>query len=124
MRSLAIGVPLLGAAVLSGASAAGERRARIGAIVVATVPLLLLVLAWTRFDTGPAAAAFQQIEEWPWIPSLGVAWRVGVDGIALAIAAMSALLFVFDIAFMLFFGAIRVLRVSPQMLESLFGGGE
>lgn len=98
MLTLAIVVPLLGAAVLSGASAAGERRARIGAIVVATVPLLLLVLAWTRFDTGPAAAAFQQIEEWPWIPSLGVAWRVGVDGIALAIATMSALLFVAAVA--------------------------
>ncbi|MCO5100184.1 MAG: NADH-quinone oxidoreductase subunit M [Burkholderiaceae bacterium] len=98
MLTLAIVVPLLGAAVLSVASAAGERRARIAAIVVATVPLLLLVLAWTRFDTGPAAAAFQQIEEWPWIPSLGVAWRVGVDGIALAIATMSALLFVAAVA--------------------------
>src|SRR3546814_19297824 len=36
---------------------------------------------------------FQSVAEVPGIPSLGVAWRVGIDGIALAVALMSALLF-------------------------------
>lgn len=43
--------------------------------------------------------------------------------VILAVILLSVLLFVFDVAFMLFFGAIKVLRVSPQMLEGLFGGG-
>src|SRR3546814_3674374 len=58
---------------------------------MATLPLLLLLGVWWRFD--PAGPMFQSVAEVPWIPSLGVAWRVGIDGIALAVALMSALLF-------------------------------
>src|SRR3546814_4840472 len=36
--------------------------------------------------------------ETEWIPALGVAWRVGVDGIALALALMTALLFLAAVA--------------------------
>src|SRR3546814_3340995 len=36
---------------------------------------------------------FQSVAEVPCVPSLGVAWRVGIDVIALAVALMSALLF-------------------------------
>ncbi len=91
-------VPILGALVLVFWHTADERIVRRFAIAVALVPLLLLGGVWAGFDTSGAAPAFQSVEEARWIPSLGVAWRVGVDGIALAIAAMSALLFVTAIA--------------------------
>ena len=98
MLTLTVLIPILGAAVLTGWRAAEERTARLFAIAISLVPLLLLLTVWVGFDTGPHALAFQYVEEARWIPSLGVAWRVGVDGIALAIAAMSALLFVAAIA--------------------------
>jgi NADH-quinone oxidoreductase subunit M len=68
------------------------RSARGFAVAVTALPLGLLVVAWLRFDTG-SGALFQLVEEVEWIPTLGVAYRVGVDGIALAVAATSAVVF-------------------------------
>src|SRR5699024_9744888 len=76
----------------------GEATARKAAAVTAAVPLVLLGIVWAGFETGPGAPAFQSVAEAPWIPSIDVAWRVGVDGVSLPIAAMSALLFVAAIA--------------------------
>ncbi len=50
----------------------------------------MLVVVWSGFHGG---AGFQAVSEVPWIPSLGIAWRVGVDGMSLALALMSALIF-------------------------------
>ena len=52
--------------------------------------------AWSRFD---GSGGFEQIESVPWIPSLGVAWKVGVDGLSLPLATMTALIFVVAIAY-------------------------
>lgn len=93
----ALGLPLLGALVLAVTPRLSDFAARGFAIVVGALSVLCLVIAWLRFDTtGPL---FQQIEEVPWVPSLGMAWRLGVDGIALAVASMSALVFVASIAY-------------------------
>jgi len=91
MLTAALLVPLLGALALVVRPRWTARAARGFATAVAAVPLMLLLLAWLRFD--PAGPLFQLVEEAPWIPSLGVGYRLGVDGIALAVAAMSALVF-------------------------------
>jgi NADH-quinone oxidoreductase subunit M len=98
MLTLSILVPLLGALALALLPRLDARTARIAACIVSAVPLLLLVVVWAGFDAGPEGAAFQAVSELPWIPSLGVAWRVGVDGISLALTLMSALLFIAAIA--------------------------
>lgn len=64
---------------------------------VAAVPLVLLVVVWTGFD--PDGALFQAVESVPWIPTVGASFTLGVDGISLPLAVMSALLFVAAIAF-------------------------
>lgn len=92
--SLTILLPLAGALTLVLLTGLNERVVRGLAIGIAAIPLLLLIAVWIGFDTGAGAPTFQWVEVVPWIPSLGVAWRLGVDGIALAVAAMSALLFV------------------------------
>nr|WP_306821723.1 proton-conducting transporter membrane subunit [Marinobacter adhaerens] len=56
-----------------------------------------MALAWWRFDNN--GAMFQLVEEVEWVPTLGMGFRLGVDGIALAVAAMSALLFTAAIAY-------------------------
>ncbi len=98
MLTLTILLPLAGALALALRPGLDERASRRLACAVALAPLLLLVVVWIGYDTGPGAPTFQWVEELPWIPSLGIGWRLGVDGIALAVAAMSALLFLAAIA--------------------------
>lgn len=93
----ALGLPMLGALALAGSRRWTGDSARRFAVLVSLLPLMLLIVAWLRFD--PDGALFQLIEEVPWVPSLGMAYRVGVDGIALAVATMSALLFAASIAY-------------------------
>lgn len=98
MLTLTILIPLIGALALAWLAVLAESTLRWLATAIAAVPLLLLLMVWSGFDSGAGAPAFQYIETVPWIPSLGVAWRVGVDGISLAVALMSALLFVAAVA--------------------------
>ncbi len=93
MLTLAIAIPLLGAIALVAWPRLDERGSRLLAAVAATLPLVLLITAWARFDAG-SGELFQQVTDVDWIPTLGVGWRVGIDGIALALALLTALLFV------------------------------
>ena len=88
---------LLGALALALLPRWSEAASRTFATALALVSLVCLGLAWLRFD--PGGALFQQIEEVPWVPGLGMAWRLGVEGIALAVAGMSALVFVASIVY-------------------------
>jgi len=94
----AVLLPLAGATALAGWRRLSERDARRLAMAVSVVPLALLVAAWLRFDRG-SPELFQLTEEAPWIPTLGVGWRMGVDGIALAVASASAVVFCAAIAY-------------------------
>ncbi|WP_417809669.1 complex I subunit 4 family protein [Thioclava sp.] len=98
MLTLAILIPLLGALAVASIPGLGQSAARLLAIATSAVSFLPLMIVWMRFDTAPDAPAFQALAETPWIPSLGVAWRVGVDGMSLALALMSGVLFVACIA--------------------------
>ena len=75
---------------------ANERTMQIAATIVAAVPLLLMVVAWLRFD---GTGGFEQVEAVSWIPTLGIGYRVGIDGLSLPLAAMTTLIFVVAIAY-------------------------
>lgn len=89
MLTLCILAPLLGALALALIPSLDDRVARLSAVVMATVPLVTLVFVWARFEGGKG---FQSVAETPWIPSLGIAWRVGVDGMSLALALLTAVI--------------------------------
>jgi NADH-quinone oxidoreductase subunit M len=100
--SAAIFIPIVASLVFAflprrGASGpAGERRLQAIATAIAALPLVLIVLAWLRFS---GTGGFEQVEALDWIPTLGISYRVGVDGLSLPLAAMTALVFVVSIAF-------------------------
>jgi len=73
-----------------------ERRLQLAATAVAAVPLALLGVAWLSFQ---GTGAFELVEAVTWIPTLGVGYRVGVDGLSLPLAAMTALVFVVSVAY-------------------------
>lgn len=89
-------VPLLGAALLVAARGLSARGAHAGGILVSGLTLAGSVVMWVR---GVSEAGFSQVEEIEWIPSLGAAYRVGVDGISLPLVLLTTLLFFFSFVF-------------------------
>ncbi|MEI2733077.1 MAG: NADH-quinone oxidoreductase subunit M [Dermatophilaceae bacterium] len=61
------------------------------AVGVSVVTLVLTVAMALQFQPG-SAAKFQFVEEHAWIQQFGVSYALGVDGIALALIVMSAVL--------------------------------
>ena len=98
MLTAVVVVPALAAAALVVDRRWTEPVARWFSLVAAAVPLALLTATWARFDTG-APGPFQLVEDAEWIPTLGVGWRLGVDGISLALALLTSLLFVAALAY-------------------------
>ncbi|MBW3590625.1 MAG: NADH-quinone oxidoreductase subunit M [Actinobacteria bacterium] len=97
MLSAAIFIPLVGALLLS-LWRPDERLSRSAALGFSALPLLLLVWAWRRFDPS-SPELFQLVEQLSWMPSIGAAYRVGLDGISLALGIMTAVLFMAASAF-------------------------
>jgi NADH-quinone oxidoreductase subunit M len=94
-------IPLAGALVISltpGASAPGaeaDRQARQLlvkrlALVFSLVTLVFTIVMMVRFS--PGGATFQFSETYQWIPQFGVHYAVGVDGIALVLIGLTAVL--------------------------------
>lgn len=96
MLTVAVFVPLLAALAVLVLPRDRPELARRVAIVASLVPLGLLVAAWTQFRGGPG---FELVESFPWIPSLGITYQLGLDGLSLPLAAMSALLFTISMIF-------------------------
>ena len=84
-------VPLLGAALVWALPGAARRHARPVAVGVALLELVLAVVAATRFDTSQSGVQ-QLAETRPWIPTFGVSYAVGVNGVALSLILLSVLL--------------------------------
>ncbi|HEX6522594.1 MAG TPA: NADH-quinone oxidoreductase subunit M [Streptosporangiaceae bacterium] len=99
--TLAGGLPLFGALVvalipgLPADSAAADVRARdllakVTALAFSVATLVVVIIIAVKFQIG--GPAFQFTEQYSWIPQFGVHYALGVDGIALVLIAMSAVL--------------------------------
>ncbi len=88
--SITLFLPLLGAGLLVCLRRPSSRASHTAGIVFSGLALLGAVFMWAR---GVSGGGFSQVEEIPWIPSLGIAYRVGVDGISMPLVLMTAILF-------------------------------
>ncbi len=79
-------VPLVGGLLLMLRPA---REAKVLALIVALVEFLLSAPLWWMFDPGTAAMQFEAVHAW--IPSWGITYRVGVDGISLFMVLLTTL---------------------------------
>ncbi len=85
--TVAGGIPLLGAIAVA---ALPSRLAKLTALLFSVVDLVWVIVMATQFNTsGPT---FQFTEEYSWIPSFGVHYALGADGIALVLIGMTAVL--------------------------------
>lgn len=91
MLSALILVPFLGAALISfwPQQITANRSRQIATVVSGAVALWTIVLV-SQFDIGVAGFQFQ--EALPWIESIGLSYRIGVDGISLPLIAVNSLL--------------------------------
>lgn len=96
MLTLAIVVPLLAAIGSLILPRDRENLARPMAIAAGIVPLLISLVAWARFEP---AAGFQLVERAAWIPSLGITYALGLDGLSLPLVALTAILFLVSMIF-------------------------
>ncbi|BBX04021.1 NADH-quinone oxidoreductase subunit M [Mycolicibacterium moriokaense] len=83
-------VPTVGAAVVILLPASLRAASKWLALAVSGVVLAITVLLAVNFD--PAGEQYQFVEEHRWIPSFGTGYILGLDGIALAIVALTAVL--------------------------------
>jgi NADH-quinone oxidoreductase subunit M len=83
-------LPMAGAAVVIVLPSSTRDVARWVALAVSLAVLALTVVLAVRFD--PAGAHYQFVENHPWIPSFGTGYILGLDGIALALVVLTAVL--------------------------------
>ena len=109
-------IPLAGAVLAAFLPARMTRAPQVIALAAASFSLAALLGTLARFhpDRG-----MQLVEEATWIPSLDVAWRLGVDGMALVLALMSAVLFLASVAYGL--GPRPMCRAAAALLLLLEG---
>ncbi|HEX5585971.1 MAG TPA: NADH-quinone oxidoreductase subunit M [Acidimicrobiia bacterium] len=89
--SVIIAVPIAGAIICM---LLPESRPEIAkAVGYASTMITFGFAAWMLWHFAPHSAQFQFVEHQSWIPSLGVSYLVGVDGISLFMIAVTALLF-------------------------------
>jgi NADH-quinone oxidoreductase subunit M len=83
-------VPAVGGAAVAALPKGRDALAKQGALAVSLLVLLLAVLATVAFDTG--GERFQLTTSVAWIPSFGVDFALGVDGIALVMLLLIGVL--------------------------------
>ena len=81
---------LVGLALLLFVPRDAVRVHRWASMLAALATFGLALTAWSRFDA--AAPSFQLTEVHRWIPQLGIAYRLGMDGISLLLVLLTALL--------------------------------
>jgi NADH-quinone oxidoreductase subunit M len=70
--------------------AARSRLVKVLTLAITTVTLIWVIVMATRFN--PSGPTYQLTEQYSWIPAFGVHYAVGVDGIALVLIGMTAVL--------------------------------
>jgi len=110
LLTLTIFLPLLTAGVV--ALLRSESFAKIASVAVSGLVFLLSLVLFLRFDFSQEG--FQFVTKLNWIPPLGISYHIGVDGMAVSLILMTALLF-----FAVFVWSWRI-EDRPVLYTSLF----
>ena len=86
-------VPAVGAILTAAVPAARRTTAKWLALVVSLATLVLAGIVFARFE--PGGDRYQLVESHSWIRDFGVRYELGVDGIGVALIALTALLIPF-----------------------------
>ena len=80
--------PAVGATLLFFTPPEQKGRIRATAYISTAICLFFALLMWVTYDTeGPR---YQFVVDWDWVPSLGLGFRIGVDGISVAMVVLTS----------------------------------
>ncbi|BDG03044.1 complex I subunit 4 family protein [Anaeromyxobacter oryzae] len=85
-------VPLLGALALALVPRDEANQHRALTFVISLVTFGLSLGLWFGFDASPGAAEFQFEQMVPWVPTIGIGYHVGIDGVALLLIMLTTVL--------------------------------
>ncbi|CUU07440.1 NADH dehydrogenase subunit M [Candidatus Kryptobacter tengchongensis] len=88
--SLIIFLPLLGALLISLINNGRKNLIKFLGILFSTLTFVLSVYVFIKYE--PQKIGFQFVEFYPWIKSLDIAYRVGIDGISLLLLVLTTFL--------------------------------
>ena len=94
--SLLTALPLVGAAAVLTLGAKSNKLSRGLALAFAFLALIVTLVLWHWFNPASGALQFEELR--PWIPSLGVEYHVGIDGLGLLMLLLSAIVVPMSIA--------------------------
>ncbi|MEO1190118.1 MAG: NADH-quinone oxidoreductase subunit M [Pseudomonadota bacterium] len=117
LLSIVTFLPLVGALfilLVRGQEENAARNARAIALWTSSITFLLSLFIWFNFERG--TADFQFVEEYVWLPDLGLIYKMGVDGISMPLVLLSTLLT--PLCILASWDAIKV-RVKEYMIAFL-----
>ncbi len=92
LLSAVVFLPLLGALGLALVPRDEVGQHRVIAFCVSLATFALSLWLWLGFDAGANAAEFQFEHQVTWLPSLGISYHVGLDGVALLLVLLTTVL--------------------------------
>lgn len=90
LSTLVLTPGVVGMAVLLLVPRRADALARWAGLLASLATLALAAMAWARFDASNPA--FQLVEQRAWLPQIGISYSLGMDGIALVLVLLTALL--------------------------------
>ena len=95
LLTLLILTPLVGAAIIAGLDPKQRSLARGLGLFFNALALGLVALLWSNFNA--ASGELQFVERYEWIPSVGVQYFLGIDGMSLLMVLLTALIVPFGL---------------------------
>src|SRR6266540_3072315 len=68
-----------------------QRKNETRAVALAAATLTLILSAWVYFNYDQAAAGYQFIERYNWLPALGISLYFGVDGMSTPLVLLTGI---------------------------------
>ncbi len=81
-------LPLVGLTILLFIPEAQARNIRYTTLGFSLVTFVLTLVMWAGFD--PNVAGLQMVQRWEWMPTFGISYFVGVDGVSLLLIVLTA----------------------------------
>ncbi|HEX7489918.1 MAG TPA: Fe-S-binding domain-containing protein, partial [Anaeromyxobacteraceae bacterium] len=92
LLSIVVFLPVVGALAAAFFPAAEPKQHKALALVVTLLTFFASLGLWFGFDAAPGAREFQFEVQAPWIPSLGIGFHIGLDGVALLLVMLTTAL--------------------------------